>query len=680
MKNRFLLFILITALTLSVVNAQERAADILMESFEGDFPPAGWTITSNSLDIDTGRITTYPAGYDAYHGDVFVYFNCYNSNSGNTATLTMPPFNATDTNTVLSFAMFRDDDYFSKNDRITVQLSIDNGVSWITAETFSRYSPHGDFWEVKKIPILYRRPNMMARFICTSGYGHNVYLDYVRVYLKNERDVQVLTVSPKYVPYGESVNPVVQITNAGYRMEESWSVTLTDGNSYFSTKTGVNLDMRDTIDVLMDRWTPENGLYNLIASVWVEQDDDYLNNELITPVLVGTNAYTSNIKTPKSYRALDLNEGSTVIIASNTVEAIPIGEDYNGSRIYRIYDNHEFGFVRPDGTFESLGFIPELNNVCGMAYHRDLNRWYIMDVEYTTPTGPFFTRLLHLNLSTLTATMVGEGNSTMGYLRGLTYANDGNLYSVSETTSSLVRINPNNAGALKIGSTGINNSFAQDLAFDHYTTMQLYTMAYDLNDNSSKFGTYNMTTGEFTLIKNYGFNNHYTTLCIADPTYTIPSIFNVNFTVKDHNENVIEGALIEVAPTVLETNATGNATFSLGNGVYDYRVIKERFFTHTNYFYVEGANKNVEVKLFPDHSDIEDFVVNDVQIYPNPSDGKVNITAPNGALINVVDLAGRVVSTHSLTNSTLELNLSSGIYFVKVTHHEEVSVHKLIVK
>lgn len=74
--------------------------------------------------------------------------------------------------------------------------------------------------------------------------------------------------------------------------------------------------------------------------------------------------------------------------------------------------------------------------------------------------------------------------------------------------------------------------------------------------------------------------------------------------------------------------------------------------------------------------------VSNLKIYPNPSEGMINIESLNlneSALLSVYSIDGRLVSQSKLTNTTIDLtNLDSGLYWVEVRTNREVKRAQLV--
>ena len=73
-------------------------------------------------------------------------------------------------------------------------------------------------------------------------------------------------------------------------------------------------------------------------------------------------------------------------------------------------------------------------------------------------------------------------------------------------------------------------------------------------------------------------------------------------------------------------------------------------------------------------------VVNDaaIRLYPNPTDGKLRVEAPNVQRIEVYDLYGRLTTAVQDTNNIDLTMLPSGNYVVRVTYAQGVAVRHVV--
>lgn len=84
----------------------------------------------------------------------------------------------------------------------------------------------------------------------------------------------------------------------------------------------------------------------------------------------------------------------------------------------------------------------------------------------------------------------------------------------------------------------------------------------------------------------------------ADPEPTPePTTYDVTFTVKDANEDAVDGATVTVGDTSKTTSAAGTATFALAAGTYTYSVAKSGYTTASDSVTVTSADVPVAVTL-----------------------------------------------------------------------------------
>ena len=89
----------------------------------------------------------------------------------------------------------------------------------------------------------------------------------------------------------------------------------------------------------------------------------------------------------------------------------------------------------------------------------------------------------------------------------------------------------------------------------------------------------------------------------------------------------------------------------------------------------------------PEISDIDDVIseAEKISIYPNPTDGVLNISISNGSIDNIVvsDITGKVLVEKAVNADQAEIDLSSynkGIYLVKVVTENDSYIEKVVLK
>jgi len=70
-----------------------------------------------------------------------------------------------------------------------------------------------------------------------------------------------------------------------------------------------------------------------------------------------------------------------------------------------------------------------------------------------------------------------------------------------------------------------------------------------------------------------------------------------------------------------------------------------------------------------------------ISVYPNPSNGHVNVKVTENSVVRVIDTYGRMVGIYNAeADKTLQFNQASGIYLIQIESNGKVSTHKLIVR
>jgi hypothetical protein len=92
-----------------------------------------------------------------------------------------------------------------------------------------------------------------------------------------------------------------------------------------------------------------------------------------------------------------------------------------------------------------------------------------------------------------------------------------------------------------------------------------------------------------------------------------------------------------------------------------------------NYKGDDGAQTMVDNIVVDFGTNVENEVINAVSVYPNPSNGIVNIAVTENSIVSVMDIAGRTVAMYNVNaNDEVSFTQSAGMYIVKVESNGKV--------
>ena len=179
---------------------------------------------------------------------------------------------------------------------------------------------------------------------------------------------------------------------------------------------------------------------------------------------------------------------------------------------------------------------------------------------------------------------------------------------------------------------------------------------------------------------------HDTLVVSANQIFNVPITFiytpyyNVKFIVNDETNSPIQGANIAINQTNLITNAEGVINISLVNGNYTYVVSKENYISISDSVFVNNASVVVNVVI----NTVGINYINEVKVkvYPNPSNGIVNIISDGIYNVSIMNEIGRVVASKIVNNSgSFDLsNQSSGIYFVRIKSNNRTITKRIVIE
>lgn len=156
-----------------------------------------------------------------------------------------------------------------------------------------------------------------------------------------------------------------------------------------------------------------------------------------------------------------------------------------------------------------------------------------------------------------------------------------------------------------------------------------------------------------------------------EPTFTLTSPNGCDSVVTLHltiNNSVEQYETLELNENQLPYTWRGNEINAAGE--YEF-----------NGYTVNGCDSTVYLTVTVNQIGIDVVsTLDDVKVYPNPTRGKVTVTAENVVKVEVLDIVGRLVATFDNTNTFDLSNLGEGAYTLRITLPEGITVRKVVKK
>jgi hypothetical protein len=292
-----------------------------------------------------------------------------------------------------------------------------------------------------------------------------------------------------------------------------------------------------------------------------------------------------------------------------------------------------------------------------------------------------------VNIALTTGVITQIAINSEDFILAADYVGDeiyGILYA-DESSFPLVKIDPTTGAITYIGG---GKPYLVGLAYD-VTTETTYVMDYD-----GVLGTINLATGAVTNIGgNYedamglacdangnlfaiSLNDHIASIDKTTGTSTIIGDLgiNINYFIDicfDRDNNILYGALYEMSAII-------EKEFPFSGGIY---VINTTTGAATLITEVFDHLSTLAIPYTSEPQAVSEINTNQVSVYPNPSNGLVNVQVSEKSIITLVDLVGRVIATYQVNgNETIRFNQATGLYILKVESKNQVSTHKLIIQ
>ncbi len=152
----------------------------------------------------------------------------------------------------------------------------------------------------------------------------------IACYTPPEHDLGVTEITPTSGLTGAPITPQVTLHNYGLSDEDTWSVTLTDGDSYNETiSDAATITAATDYTIDFPEWNPEANSYTLIATITnVTGDDNAANDEISVDCEITNEIYMGNPTSSFSVTTCDAilydNGGPTGDYSSNVTHSVTI--------------------------------------------------------------------------------------------------------------------------------------------------------------------------------------------------------------------------------------------------------------------------------------------------------------------------------------------------------------------
>jgi hypothetical protein len=155
--------------------------------------------------------------------------------------------------------------------------------------------------------------------------------------------------------------------------------------------------------------------------------------------------------------------------------------------------------------------------------------------------------------------------------------------------------------------------------------------------------------------------------------------YEVTFTVTDGTDPLSDATVsIESGSETVVTDASGTATAELQDGTYSFEVTRDGYENYTDAFTVSGSSVNVPIEMSVS-TGIEELI-DGLSIYPNPSQGIVNIIGKDELKVQISDVFGKTIKEEIINKSGRIIIETPGVYFFKISNNGQTITEKVIIK
>ncbi|MFA8299779.1 MAG: choice-of-anchor J domain-containing protein [Hyphomicrobiales bacterium] len=526
-----------------------------------------------------------------------------------------------------------------------------------------------------------------------TGNATNWFIDNVIIKQKVAKEIAVLDCNiPEFSSVEKDLMCTVTVKNYGTEEITDTDINLIIGNNSFSKK--VTLEPGSTKEVEITTFNFKKNKYLISAFVELEGDQNAQNNTIIYNAYVqdpisdayGYVIYSNNDELKKG--PVKFNPQTAVNI--NNMDSISSNGiyPYAGTMInniwycnYQLYTGLEREHSRVDNTnkdnnplmwaaidlttgrmlntgnsdkiFTEMSYNHKDKKVYAITTRKNDNKVIVSDLYTVNPSNGKYKLIGECPMNILAFAINKYGGAYI-------ICEDKNLYT----------INLENLNTSLIGNTGVQYiQHIQSMAFEHSTGRLFWNQ----QGNLSTIYLVSTENGNAVRISDRKGNAEISAFAFpyGDPLHT------VTFNIKK-NDLAVEEAKITIGETEKSTNNEGQITFlPFTKDVEIEYSYKDKEDTKTEKITID-KDLFIEIVL----TDIEDFSTQNIKIYPNPSNGRINITNLANNTITVLDMQGKVASSIDITSNdqTIDLSdLNNGMYILKTIVNETVLTSKITI-
>jgi hypothetical protein len=435
-----------------------------------------------------------------------------------------------------------------------------------------------------------------------------------------------------------------------------------------------------------------SGTYTFEAYTSLPNDGNASNDKTSGSFIHGLYGYRVYPSTGLiSFTATNPGSVSTLNTFADGSNSVITGEYVNGYVYIFTSDNSDLSprFLKVDAS-TSAWTVASKVNVSDYPY----------DVTYDYSTGTLFALTLDGGLATVNLTtgalntivpelsqyLVSFAADLSGQLYGVGF--DGNLYKLNKTTGALTLV----------GQTGYSPNYLQKMAFDHNTEKLFWAFINTGTDGA--LIELNPATGA---AQNRGLIGTSSEIAILYTPYTYstgPELVSINIAdgatgvnptlsiIATFSKNIASTSLAGIQLTKDGTTEKISLTPTISGSVLTIAHPSLASLTKYNLVIPAGTITGYDAEIALSFTTIQQVGIitadnkSSILVYPNPSQGTVYFSnLPANSSIRILDLTGRTVDTYSkVIDNKLDLNLSSGVYFIQIENDKAKEIHKLIIK